>query len=94
VVVAGLFEIEFAFRRGALASNRAMWILSGLATLAFGVVLALRPDAGVVTLTTLFGFYAIVYGISAIAIAAHRTSRTRSDEDQNHNRDERDPQRT
>lgn len=87
-IVAGLFEVGFAFRRGALAGDRALWILSGLATLAFGVVLAVRPDVGALTLATLFGFYAIVHGVSAIATAAHTSPRSQS----GRNQDERSPQ--
>ncbi|MEV5843217.1 DUF308 domain-containing protein [Streptomyces sp. NPDC051985] len=89
-VIAGLFEVGFGFRRGAPAGNRAMWILSGLATLAFGVVLAVRPDAGVLTLATLFGFYTIVYGVSALATAVHTAPRTHPDR----NQDEGSPQWT
>ncbi|MGW3955968.1 HdeD family acid-resistance protein [Streptomyces sp. NPDC004752] len=76
-IVVGLFEIGFSFRRGALAGNRAMWLLNGLATLAFGVVLAIRPDVGVLTLAALFVFWAIVHGVSTLAIAAHGRPRTR-----------------
>ncbi|MFJ8493478.1 HdeD family acid-resistance protein [Streptomyces sp. NPDC094038] len=89
-IAAGLFEVGFAFRRGALAGDRALWILSGLATLAFGVVLAVRPDAGVLALATLFGFYAIVHGVCALATAAHTSSRTRA----GRNQDDGSPQWT
>jgi Short repeat of unknown function (DUF308) len=34
--------------------------------MALGVVLAIRPDAGAITLATLFGLFSIVSGISAI----------------------------
>lgn len=68
-VVAGLLEIGFALRRGVVAGTRARWAVSGSATLAFGLVLAMRPDTGALTLATLFGFYAIVYGASIVAMA-------------------------
>jgi uncharacterized membrane protein HdeD (DUF308 family) len=39
-----------------------MWALGGLVSIALGVVLAIRPDLGAVTLTTVFGLFSIVYG--------------------------------
>ena len=42
-VVTGLFEIVAAFRRSEAAGTRALFILGGLASIAFGVVLFARP---------------------------------------------------
>src|SRR5215470_14860030 len=61
-VVAGLVEIAAAFGAGEPAGTRAMFILGGLATAAFGVVLCARPDIGAVTLALLFGLFNLIAG--------------------------------
>jgi len=61
-VVAGAFEIVAAFRRGEPAGTRALFILGGLISIAFGVVLFARPGVGAVTLALLFGLFSLVYG--------------------------------
>jgi uncharacterized membrane protein HdeD (DUF308 family) len=61
-VVTGLFEIAAAFRRSEAAGTRALFILGGLASIAFGVVLFARPGVGAVTLALLFGLFNLIYG--------------------------------
>jgi uncharacterized membrane protein HdeD (DUF308 family) len=68
--VTGVTEVTLAFRRGEAAGERAMWMLGGLISIAFGVVLAIRPDAGAVSLATVFGLYSIVTGISSLVLSA------------------------
>ena len=41
-----------------------MFILSGLVSVAFGVLLFARPGVGAVTLALLFGLYTLIYGFS------------------------------
>ena len=45
-------------------------MLSGLVSIALGVVLAIRPDIGALTLATVFGLFSIVYGVATITIGA------------------------
>ncbi len=61
-MVAGAIEIFVAFRRGEAAGTRAMLILGGLVSAAFGVVLFARPDMGAVTLALLFGLFNLISG--------------------------------
>jgi len=65
--VGGCFEIFAAFQRGETAGTRALFILGGLVSVAFGVVLFARPGVGAVTLALLFGLYSMIYGFSQIA---------------------------
>ena len=44
-----------------------MFIVSGLVSVAFGIVLFARPNVGAVTLALLFGLYFMIYGFSQIA---------------------------
>jgi uncharacterized membrane protein HdeD (DUF308 family) len=66
-LVGGLAEIFAGFAQGETAGTRTMFILAGLVSVAFGVVLLARPDVGAVTLALLFGLYSLIYGSSQIA---------------------------
>jgi uncharacterized membrane protein HdeD (DUF308 family) len=66
--VGGFAEIFAAFQRGETAGTRALFILAGLVSVAFGIVLAARPGVGAVTLALLFGFYSMIYGVSLVVL--------------------------
>ena len=51
-----------------------MFILAGLVSIAFGVVLAARPGIGAVTLALLFGLYSLIYGVSLIVLGTQARS--------------------
>jgi uncharacterized membrane protein HdeD (DUF308 family) len=74
----GFFEIFAAFRSGETAGTRALFILGGLVSVAFGVVLFARPGVGAVTLALLFGLFGLIYGISQITLGSQlrRTGQT------------------
>jgi uncharacterized membrane protein HdeD (DUF308 family) len=65
-LVAGLAEFFAGFQSGETAGTRALLILSGLVSVAFGIVLFARPNVGAVTLALLFGLYSLIYGFSQI----------------------------
>jgi uncharacterized membrane protein HdeD (DUF308 family) len=67
--VTGAVEVTLAFRRDEAAGERAWWILGGLVSMALGVVLAIRPDAGALTLATVFGLFSLVSGIGALILS-------------------------
>jgi uncharacterized membrane protein HdeD (DUF308 family) len=77
-LVAGFSEIFAAFGSGESAGTRAMLIVTGLISIAFGVVLCARPDVGALTLALLFGLFSLIYGVSDIVLGVHvhRTGRT------------------
>ena len=62
----GVAEFFAGFRIGESAGTRALFIVSGLVSFAFGVLLFARPGVGAVTLALLFGLYALIYGFSQI----------------------------
>jgi uncharacterized membrane protein HdeD (DUF308 family) len=62
----GVAEFFAGFQIGESAGTRALFILSGLVSVAFGVLLFARPGVGAVTLALLFGLYALIYGFSQI----------------------------
>jgi uncharacterized membrane protein HdeD (DUF308 family) len=59
-------EFFAGFQAGEGAGTRALFIVSGLVSVAFGVLLFARPGVGVLTLALLFGLYALIYGFSQI----------------------------
>jgi uncharacterized membrane protein HdeD (DUF308 family) len=67
-LASGIFEIFAAFGSAEAAGTRALFILGGLVSIAFGIVLFARPGIGAVTLALLFGLFSIVYGISEITM--------------------------
>ncbi len=74
----GFFEIFAGFQAGETAGTRALFIIAGLVSVAFGVVVFARPGLGAATLALLFGLYSFIYGISLITmgIDARRTGKT------------------
>jgi uncharacterized membrane protein HdeD (DUF308 family) len=76
--IGGFAEIFVGFGSGETAGTRAMFILGGLVSVAFGVVLFARPGIGAVTLALLFGLFSIIYGVSQITLGSElrRTGNT------------------
>ena len=76
--VAGVFEIAAAFQVGEFAGTRALYVLGGLVSVAFGVVLFARPGVGAITLALLFGLFNLTYGASVLVqgIELRRTGKT------------------
>jgi uncharacterized membrane protein HdeD (DUF308 family) len=66
-VIGGGFEIFAAFRRGEPAGTRALYILGGLVSIAFGMVLFAHPGIGAITLALLFGMFNLIYGVWQLA---------------------------
>src|SRR5260370_21602128 len=57
----GVVELFAAFRSGEVACTRALFIVGGLVSIAFGIVLFSRPHVGAVTLALLFGLFPLIY---------------------------------
>jgi uncharacterized membrane protein HdeD (DUF308 family) len=65
-LVGGVVEVVAGFGSGETAGTRALFIVSGLVSVAFGILLFARPNVGAVTLALLFGLYSMIYGFSQI----------------------------
>jgi uncharacterized membrane protein HdeD (DUF308 family) len=61
-IVGGAFEFAAGFGHGQAGGTRAMYLLGGLVSVAFGVVLFARPGIGAITLALLFGLFNLIYG--------------------------------
>jgi uncharacterized membrane protein HdeD (DUF308 family) len=58
-----------AFASDMTAGGRARFGLTGLLSVALGVVLFARPDVGAVSLAEVFGFFSLVSGVSNLVLA-------------------------
>ena len=76
--ICGISLIVAGFGSGETAGTRALFILAGLVSIAFGVVLFARTGIGAVTLALLFGLFSLIYGVSQIVIGVQlrQTGRT------------------
>ncbi len=84
-MVTGLVEVYAGFQAGEAAGTRALFFVSGLISIAFGIVLFARPGVGAVTLALLFGLFNLVYGFWALIEGidlrrAHRTAESLVDD--------------
>jgi uncharacterized membrane protein HdeD (DUF308 family) len=68
-IVTGILEIVAAIQMRRAITGEWLMILSGIASIALGVLLVLFPGAGALGLTWLIGAYAVVFGILFIILA-------------------------
>ena len=68
-LITGVFEIMGAFKMRELSSGWWWWLIAGAASVLFGILLAWRPGAGILTLLWLLGAYAIAFGIFMLGFA-------------------------
>jgi uncharacterized membrane protein HdeD (DUF308 family) len=67
-VLSGVFEIAAAIRLRKEISGEWLLALAGVATLGFGVLLVVFPAAGTLALVLLVGIYAVLFGVTLIAL--------------------------
>jgi len=68
-IATGVLEIAVAIRLRELMTNEWLLVLAGLVSVAFGVLLIARPDAGALAVLGLIGAYAIVFGVLLLIFA-------------------------
>jgi uncharacterized membrane protein HdeD (DUF308 family) len=67
-IVTGVLEIAAAIRLRNVISNEWLMGLSGALSIVFGAIVLAQPNAGALALVFLFGFYAILAGVSQISL--------------------------
>jgi uncharacterized membrane protein HdeD (DUF308 family) len=68
-IATGLLQITAAIRLRRQLAGEVWWILAGIASVVFGVLLVTQPAAGALTLLWLFAVYAIAFGVLLLLLA-------------------------
>jgi uncharacterized membrane protein HdeD (DUF308 family) len=68
-IATGLLQIAAAIRLRRQLAGEVWWILAGIASVIFGVLLIVQPAAGALTLLWLFAVYAIAFGVLLVLLA-------------------------
>jgi uncharacterized membrane protein HdeD (DUF308 family) len=77
-IVIGLLQIASAFELLLDGGDRVLLVLSGLVSIAFGVIMWIHPGAGALALITLIAAFAIVIG-TTLLVTAFRLRRSTKD---------------
>jgi uncharacterized membrane protein HdeD (DUF308 family) len=64
----GILEIVGAVRMRDLIQGEGWFIVGGLASIAFGVLLVIYPGSGLLAVVWLVGIYAVIFGISQLML--------------------------
>lgn len=67
-LITGIFEIIAAVQLRKVIENEWLLAFSGVISILLGIVMLVWPDASAVALAWMIGFYAIVFGITVIAL--------------------------
>lgn len=75
-IFTGVFEVVMAISLRREIENEWLMGLGGVLSVLFGVVLAVLPGVGLLSLVWLIGIYALVFGVSLIALGFRVRSHT------------------
>lgn len=70
-IVIGVLEVISGYRVRHVVEHEWAWILSGILSVLFGVILIARPEAGALAVIWLIGAFAVLFGISLLILAWH-----------------------
>jgi uncharacterized membrane protein HdeD (DUF308 family) len=68
-LVTGILELGFAVGGRDGSSERSLLALDGLIPIALGLVCAIRPNVGAVTIAQTYGLFSLIAGAAALAMA-------------------------
>jgi uncharacterized membrane protein HdeD (DUF308 family) len=77
-MITGVLDIALAVRLRKFIRGEWLLILSGILSIAFGVLVFLYPDTGALTLVWLISAYALITGVLLLALAFYLRQRTRN----------------
>ena len=64
----GVLELFAVFGAGETAGTRAWFVVAGLVSIAFGLVLVGWPDVGAVSLAMIYGIFSLAFGVTEIVL--------------------------
>jgi uncharacterized membrane protein HdeD (DUF308 family) len=68
-LITGFLEVVAGFRLRKVVPGEWLLAVAGLLSIAFGLMVAARPGAGMLSLIWLIGAYAIIFGVLELALA-------------------------
>jgi uncharacterized membrane protein HdeD (DUF308 family) len=68
-IISGILQIASAIRLRRVIPDEWASILGGIASVVFGVLLAIWPKEGLIALVWIFGVFAVVFGIMQLVLA-------------------------
>lgn len=68
-ILSGFVELGAAYLLRRIVPNEFFLVVGGIVSILFGILLAINPSAGVVTIVWLFGAYMLIFGVLALALA-------------------------
>jgi uncharacterized membrane protein HdeD (DUF308 family) len=68
-IITGLLELFAAFRLRRDLGGEFLFILGGLASIIFGILLVIFPGAGAFVVVTIIGIYAIIFGVVLVLLS-------------------------
>jgi len=68
-IFTGILEIVAGVQLRDLLPNEWLYILAGIFSIAFGILVVRYPDAGALAIVWLVAFYAILFGITQVALS-------------------------
>jgi len=68
-VIRGIFEIIAAIRLRQVIAHEWLLGIAGILSIAFGVIILARPLIGALAVVWLIGFWALLFGVAAIALS-------------------------
>ena len=76
-IITGIMEIVAGLQLREVINNEWLYILAGIVSIAFGVLVIRNPSAGSLAVAYLVGWYAIIFGILELGLA-YRLNHMRS----------------
>jgi uncharacterized membrane protein HdeD (DUF308 family) len=76
-IISGIFEIIAGIQLRDMISNEWMYILAGIVSIAFGILIFRNPEAGALAVIWLIGIYAILFGLLQLGLS-YRLNRVHS----------------
>jgi len=68
-IVTGALELGAAYLLRRVVKNEWLLVVGGIVSIVFGILLALNPAAGLVTIVWFFGAYMLIFGALTLALA-------------------------